>query len=75
MRIKKGFLEITAMKREREGPSANKAYPIPAATVMAFLFLNASSSSTAAFNVVRVWKARRKILLPRKGMHTFKMKL
>lgn len=35
VRIKKGFLEITATKSEREGPRANKAYPIPAATVMA----------------------------------------
>lgn len=35
VRIKKGFFEIRAMKSEREGPRANKAYPIPAATVMA----------------------------------------
>lgn len=34
MRIKKGFLEITEINREREGPNANKAYPIPAATVI-----------------------------------------
>lgn len=36
MRIKKGFLEITETKREIEGPRANKAYPIPASTVIAF---------------------------------------
>lgn len=34
VRIKKGFLEITEMKRERDGPSAIKAYPIPAAIVI-----------------------------------------
>lgn len=39
MRIKKGFLEITETKREREGPNASKAYPIPAATVMSPLLL------------------------------------
>ncbi|KAE8076495.1 hypothetical protein FH972_015142 [Carpinus fangiana] len=35
VRIKKGFLEMTEAKRERDGPSVSKAYPIPAATVMA----------------------------------------
>ena len=34
VRIKKGFLEITETKRERDGPSASKAYPIPAAIVI-----------------------------------------
>lgn len=35
VRIKKGFLDITATKREREGPRASRAYPTPAATVIA----------------------------------------
>ena len=38
MRIKKGFLEITETKMERDGPSATRAYPIPAATVIAISF-------------------------------------
>lgn len=36
VRIKKGFFAITEMKMERAGPRAIKAYPSPAATVMAF---------------------------------------
>lgn len=36
MRIKKGFFAITETKMERAGPKAIKAYPTPAATVMAF---------------------------------------
>jgi hypothetical protein len=35
VKIRKGFLEMTEAKRERDGPSVSKAYPIPAATVMA----------------------------------------
>lgn len=34
VRIKKGFLEMTATNRERDGPSAINAYPIPTATVI-----------------------------------------
>lgn len=34
MRIRKGFREITEMKRESDGPRAKRTYPIPAATVI-----------------------------------------
>lgn len=34
MRIKKGLVEMRVTKREREGPRARSAYPIPAATVI-----------------------------------------
>jgi hypothetical protein len=41
MRIKNGFLEMTETKRERDGPRAINAYPIPAATVIVIsLFLS-----------------------------------
>ena len=44
VRIKKGFLEITETKRERDGPSASKAYPIPAAIVIFSTILQAPAS-------------------------------
>jgi hypothetical protein len=41
VRIKNGFLEMTETKRERDGPRAINAYPIPAATVIVIsLFLS-----------------------------------
>lgn len=55
MRIKKGFLEITEINREREGPNANKAYPIPAATVIfAFGFFFFSEKSQVLMVIVAI---------------------
>lgn len=40
VRMRKGLTEMREMKREREGPSAINAYPIPAATVILSLSLS-----------------------------------
>lgn len=64
VRIKKGFLEMTATNRERDGPSAINAYPIPAATVISqfsfrlsfFLFPGTQATSSALWGFWKFWQ-------------------
>lgn len=50
VRMRNGFLAITAIKSERDGPNANNVYPIPAATV---IFIWVDYSTELSGNIVK----------------------